>query len=201
MKTALGEAGSAKATAAIARQMQKLLASDVIYENVTRPEIDGTLADNGIEGHDVPKSTFLPDTKWLEEKEVQSALGQVSGSTAGNSTASGLHGLGLLAVRIGENELVPEVPNSVVVEGTPEVEVEVQNQGESTENAITVVVTADGHEPTQEIPTLEAAASESAVVPLTPAPEGETTLEVEVEPVAGEQVTTNNEATYSVNFE
>ena len=39
------------------------------------------------------------------------------------------------------------------------------------------------------------------MVPLTPAPEGETTLEVEVEPVPGEEVTTNNEATYTVNFE
>jgi hypothetical protein len=202
MKTALGEAGSAKATAAIARQMQKLLAADVIYESVTRPEIDGTLEDNGIEGHEVPKSTFLPGgTKWLDEKEVASALAQVSGSTAGTTTASGLHGLGLLAVRIGENELVAEVPNSVAVEGTPEVEVEVQNQGESTENGITVVVKANGHETTQEIPTLEAGAAEAAVVPLTPAPEGETQLEVEVEPVPGEHVTTNNEATYTVNFE
>jgi subtilase family serine protease len=89
----------------------------------------------------------------------------------------------------------------VVSEGTPEVEVEVQNQGESTENGITVVVTVGGKVTTQEIPTLEAGASESAVVPLTPAPEGVTKLEVEVEPVPGEQVTENNEATYTVNFE
>jgi hypothetical protein len=203
MPTALGEAGAPRATAAIARQMQKLLAADVIYESVTRPEIDGKLADNGIEGDDVPKSTLLPDgTKWLDENEVKTALGKVNGATAGEETAGpGLHGLGLLAVRIGETELVQEAPNTVVTEGTPEVEVEVQNQGESTENGITVVVTADGKETTQEIPSLEAGASESAVVPLTPAPEGETTLEVEVEPVPGEHVTTNNEATYSVNFE
>jgi subtilase family serine protease len=97
--------------------------------------------------------------------------------------------------------LVEEVSNSVVTEGTPEVEVEVQNQGESTENGVVVVVTADGAETTQEIATLEPGASETAVVPLTPTPEGVTTLEVEVEPVPGEQVTENNEATYSVNFE
>lgn len=89
----------------------------------------------------------------------------------------------------------------MVTEGTPEVEVTVQNQGESTENGVTVVVTANGKETTQEIPTLEAAAEETAVVPLTPAPEGETKLEVKVEPVPGEQFTTNNEATYTVVFE
>jgi hypothetical protein len=64
MNTALGEAGAQQATAAIARQMQKLLASDVTYESITRPEIDGKLADNGIEDHDVPKSTFVPDGTW-----------------------------------------------------------------------------------------------------------------------------------------
>jgi hypothetical protein len=201
MSTALGEAGAPRATASIARQMQKLLAADVIYETVTRPEIDGKLADNGIEGDDVPKSTFLPDgTKWLDEGEVKSALGEVNGSSGGTASP-GVHGLGLLGVRIGETELVAEAPNTVVTEGTPELEVEVQNQGESTENGITVVVIANGKETTQEIPTLEAGATGTAIVPLTPAPEGETTLEVEAEPVPGEEFATNNEATYTVNFE
>ncbi len=201
MKTALGEAGAQQATAAITRQMQKLLASDVTYEAVTRPEINGTLEDNGIEDHKVPKSTFVPDgTKWLDEAEVSKALGQVSGSTAGTVT-EGTHGLGLVAVRIGESELVPETLNSVVVEGTPEIEVEVENQGESTENGITVVVTANGHETTEEISSLEVGVAETAVVPLTPAPKGETELEIEVEPVPGEEFTDNNKATYIVNFE
>ena len=201
MKTALGEAGAQQATAVIARQMQKLLASDVIYESVTRPEINGKLAANEIEGHEVPKSTFLPDgTKWLDEAEVTKALAKVSGSNAG-TPSEGTHGLGLVGVRIGETELVPETLNSVVVEGTPELEVEVENQGESTETGLTVVVKANGKETTQEIPSLEVGVAEAAVVPLTPAPKGETTLEVEVEPVPGEEFTANNKATYTVNFE
>ena len=201
MPTALAEAGAAQATAAIAKQMQTLLAADVVYESVTRPEINGKLADEGITGDDVPKSPFVPDaTRWLDEAEVSKALGSVSGSTGGEPSP-GLHGLGLVGVSVGESELVPETANSVVTEGTPEVEVTVQNQGESTENGVTVVVIADGKETTQEIPALEAGVEETAVVPLTPAPKGETTLEVEVEPVAGEQFTDNNEATYTVNFE
>lgn len=201
MRTALGEAGAQQATAAIARQMQKLLASDVTYESITRPEINGKLADNGIEDHEVPKSTFVPDgTKWLDEAEVAKALAQVSGTNAG-APSSGTHGLGLVGVRIGESELVPEVANSVVVEGTPELEVEVENQGESTENGVTVVVTVNGKETTEEIPALEVGVAETATVPLTPAPEGLTELEIEVEPVPGEKFTENNEATYTVNFE
>jgi hypothetical protein len=201
MKTALGEAGAQQATAVIARQMQKLLASDVTYESITRPEINGKLENNGIEDQEVPKSTFVPDgTKWLDEAEVSKALGQVSGSNA-TAPSSGTHGLGLVGVRIGESELLAESLNSVAVEGTPEIEVEVENQGESTENGITAVVTANGKETTSEIPTLEVGVAEAAVVPLTPAPEGETTLEVKVEPVPGEEFTDNNEATYTVNFE
>ena len=38
-------------------------------------------------------------------------------------------------------------------------------------------------------------------IPLTPAPKGEVTLEVEAEPVPGEEVSENNEATYTVVFE
>jgi hypothetical protein len=202
MPTALGEAGAARATAAIAKQMQTLLAADVIYESVVRPEIDGKLADEGITGADVPKQTFVPDgTKWLGEEEVAKALGSVSGSTGGEEPSAGVHGLGLVGTSIGETELVAESTNSVVTEGTPEVEVTVQNQGESTENGVTVVVTVDGKETTNEIPALEAAAEETVVVPLTPAPEGLTEVEVKVEPVPGEQFTDNNEATYSVNFE
>ncbi|MBS1889589.1 MAG: hypothetical protein JSU06_20635 [Actinobacteria bacterium] len=201
MPTALGEAGAAQATAAITNQMQRLLAADILYEAVTRPEINGRLAAEGIEGEDVPKSQFLPGgTKWLNEAEVKKALGAVSGSSGGEPSP-GLHGLGLLGVSVSGTELTPETTNSVVVEGTPEIEVVVQNQGESTENGLTVVVVANGKETTGEIASLEPGAEETAVVPLTPAPKGETTLEVEVKPVPGEHVTTNNEATYTVNFE
>jgi hypothetical protein len=201
MPTALGEAGAARATAAITKQMQTLLASDVVYESVTRPEVNGKLADEGITGADLPRNTFVPDgTKWLEESEVAKALGSVSGSSGGEPSP-GLHGLGLVGTSIGGTELTAESTTSVVTEGTPEVEVTVQNQGESTENGVTVVVTANGKETTQEIAALEPLAEETAIVPLTPAPEGEAELEVEVEAVPGEQFTDNNEATYTVIFE
>ena len=84
MSTALGDVGAEKATKAIAAQMRNLSGSDVLYASVVRPEIDGVLAANGIEGDDVPKSVFLPDgTRWLDEAEVSAALGSVSGAAAG----------------------------------------------------------------------------------------------------------------------
>jgi hypothetical protein len=200
VSTALGDVGSEKAIAVIAKQMNVLVASDVLYAAVARPEIDGVLADNGIEGDDVPKSVFVPDgTKWLDESAVSEALGSVSGSTA--ASTPGVHGLGLLSTSVNGTELTPEGSTAVVAEETPEVEVTVQNQGESTENGITVSVTVDGSTLQQDISSLEAGAEETVTIPLTPAPKGEVTLEVEAEPVPGEEVSENNEATYSVTFE
>jgi hypothetical protein len=201
MSTALGDVGAEKATAGIAAQMQKLSGSDVLYASVVRPEIDGVLAANGIEGDDVPKSVFLPDgTRWLDEAEVSAALGSVSGAAAGET--SGVHGLGLIGTSVNGTELTAESTTGVISEGTPEVEVEVENQGESTENGITVSIAVNGGAPLQgQIDSIGVAETETAVIPLTPAPSGEATLEVKVDTVPGEQVSQNNEASYTVAFE
>jgi hypothetical protein len=202
MSTALGEVGSEKAVATIANQMQKFLASDVLYGSVVRPEIDRVLADNGIEGDDVPESTFLPEgTKWLDPTSVSSALGLVSGAGTGSKTG-GIHGLGLLGTSVNETSLVPESTVTVSSEETPEVEVEVQNQGESTESGITVSVTVSGGGTISgTIDSIAPQETQTVVIPLTPAPRGKVELEVEVGSVPGEGITTNNEATYTVEFE
>ncbi len=201
MSTALGDVGSERATAVIAKQMQVLVASDVLYASIVRPEIDSVLADNGLEGDEVPKSVFVPDgTQWLDEDEVSAALGAVSGAT--EAATSGVHGLGLIGTSVNGTELSAEAATSVISEGAPEVEVEVQNQGESTENGITVSVTIDGGNTLQgSIDSIAAGETSSVSIPLTPAPNGEVTLEVEVETVPGEQVSENNEASYTVAFE
>ncbi|HVY96518.1 MAG TPA: CARDB domain-containing protein [Solirubrobacterales bacterium] len=200
MSTALGNEGSAKAIGVITKQMQTLLAADTLYAAVVRPEINHVLESKGISGSDVPKSVFVPEgTKWLEESAVSSALGSVSGSNSGEASA-GVHGLGLLGVSINGTELGEEAA-TISSEETPEIEVEVQNQGESTENGIGVSVTAGGNTVEGTINTIAAGETATATIPLTPAPKGETTLEVKVETVPGEQVSENNEATYTVLFE
>jgi hypothetical protein len=199
MSTALGNVGAEKATKTIAKQMRTLLASDVIYSEVTRPEINGVLADNGIEGDDVPKNEFLPGgTEWLDETKVSTALGTVSGSSTAETP--GVHGLGLVSTSVNGTELVAESTAAVEVEETPEVEVEVQNQGESTENGVTVSVSAGGTTLQETIASIGAGETSTVVIPLTPAPKGTVTLEVKVEPVPGEQLTENNEASYTVEF-
>jgi hypothetical protein len=199
MPTALGDRGAENAMAAIAKQMQKLLASDVVYEQVFRPEADGVLAANGISGSDLPESSVLPSERWLEESTVTSALGGISGSSG--SSTSGVHGLGLIGVSVNGTELVEGAAATVSGEEGVEVEVTVQNQGESTENGVTVSVTVEGDTLQGELDELAAGEEGTATIPLTPAPKGEVTLEVEAQPVPGEQVTENNEAAFTLLVE
>lgn len=199
MSTALGEAGAEKAMAGIAKQMQKLLASDVIYEQVVRPEVDGVLATNGISDSDLPKSTFLADEKWLDENTVSEAISAISGGTATN--VSGIHGTELAGVTVNETELIEGAPTTIAGAEGVEVEVNVVNQGESTENGVNVAVTYEGTTVKGEINELPAGETGTALIPLTPTPSGEVTLEVEVEKVPGETLTENNEATYTLLIE
>jgi len=200
MSTALGSVGAERATAAIARQMQTLLAADVVYEQTARPEINAVLGNNGIDGSDVPKGTFLPDDKWLEESTVAAALGGVSGATSEGETA-GVHGLGLLGTSLNGTELADGAV--VVLEGeeAAELEARVQNQGESTENEISVSVKVNGSESQGTIESLAAGEEGTAVIPLVPTPRGEVTIEVEAATVPGEQESANNVATYTITIE
>ena len=201
MSTALGDVGSEKAMATIAKQMQKLLGSDVLYAEVVRPEIDGVLADNGIDGNDVPESVFLPDEiRWLDPTAVSSALGSVSGATS--ATTTGVHGLGLVGASVNGTALTSSAPTTISGSDTPEVSVDVQNQGDSTENGVTVTVTVSGGNTLQQdISTIGPGETQSVTIPLTPAPTGQVTLDVDVQPVPGEQVSSNNKASYTVDFQ
>jgi hypothetical protein len=199
MPTALGEAGAEKAMAGITKQMQNLLAGDIVYETVVRPEVDGVLADNGISGDELPKSSVLPDEKWLEESTVSDALGAISGNSG--SATPGVHGTELAGVIVNGTELAEGAPATVSGEEGVELEVQVSNQGESTENGVTVAVTVEGNTIKGEIDELPVGETGTATIPLTPTPSGEVTLEVEVEPVPGEELAENNVGTFTLSVE
>ena len=201
LPTATGDAGREQAITGIAEQMRTLLASDVLYEDVAAPEINQVLSDNGITDSDLPDSQFVQDgIKWLDTDEIDSALSGVSGVTA-EAPTPGLHGTELVSVAISGTTLDSSAPASIEAGDAPEVEASILNGGDSEESEVQVNVTVDDGEPvTQDIPSIAAGATEVVTIPLTPAPEGEVTLEVEVEPVPGEEMTDNNSASYTIEF-
>jgi hypothetical protein len=207
---ALGDEERTEALDQIVLHMEDFLASDVLYRQA-REEINAVLQDHGI-GEDVPESQFFPeatgggpDTTWLETTTVTEKLAGISG--AGGDQTGGLHGLGVSAVLIGDTALAADTTNTVALGGATEVEVQIDNQGDSEESDIPVTVSFDGgDEPIEGEATLDKIApgeTQSVTVPLDPAPSKGTTgtLDVLVEPLPEEQVAENNEFTAEISFE
>jgi CARDB len=204
ISTALGSQGRPQAVNAIAGYMQYFLASDVLYQRA-RAQIDTVLQDQGID-EKAPESTFLTDPqRWLDPLQVSSALALVSG---GKAASSGTHGLALYqtTVKPGNVSLDPNSPATISAGGAPEVDVQVQNQGDSEETDVGVTFQLTGGAQTisgdATIPRISAGGIETGSIPIQPAPDTgqQLTLEVTVQPVPGEQIADNNRSTYQVTF-
>jgi CARDB protein len=204
ISTALGTQGRAQAVNSIADYMQYFLASDVLYARA-RTQIDAVLQDQGINER-APESVFLTDPeRWLDSLQVSSALALVSGS---KQATSGTHGLALYQtiVKPGDVSLDPNSPATISGSGPPEIDVEVQNQGDSEETDVGVSFELTGGTQTisgdATIPRIAAGGIQTATMPIQPAPDTgqELTLEVTVTPVPGEQIADNNRSTYQITF-
>jgi hypothetical protein len=200
--TAFAREGSNEATAAIAGQMRAFLASDVLYARA-QDVIGQVLEQEGIP-EQAPGSQFLPESpNWLDPDEVTAALGGVAGAETA-SADGGVHGLALLQTTILPTGAVLEegVPVTAAAEGA-ELEVQVQNQGDSDETQIPVSYEIEGgSEGEATLETIAPQETETVTLPIEDAPAGETvTLVVRVEPVPDEAIEENNEAAYDVTFE
>jgi hypothetical protein len=206
---AFGNEDPLGALAQITDQMSDFLASDVLYRRA-RDEIAAVLSDEGI-SEKVPESDFFPresdgapDLEWLDETTISEKLAGVTGTEA---EGAALHGLGITSVLVNGTDVSPDTDNTVSGNGNPEVEVAVTNQGDTEESDVNVEVSVSGEgEPIsseETIPKLDPAATETATVPLDPAPPTGTpvTIEVFVPLVLGEQVSDDNEFSYDVTFE
>ncbi|MGB0120955.1 MAG: CARDB domain-containing protein [Solirubrobacterales bacterium] len=202
MSTATGNEGKEGAIKTIANQMATLSASDVLYNQVTRHQIDFTIEDNGANSAAMPKSTFVPEVAtWVDPAGVEDALNGVTGDTS-PATDGGVHGTGLESTVIGATTLDPAAPVVIPAGTEPSVVVSVMNQGDSEETDIEVTVSVDGADAlTGSIDTLSPGETGQATVLLTPAPSGEVQVDVSVTGVDGEAILDNNEASYTVTFE
>ena len=204
---ALGDESRRQGSDGVAAQMQVFLASDVIYAGRFRPALSKVLADEDIGGVRVPASAFVPDIDWLQPSRVADAVsGLRTGTGSEDDTAGGLHGNGLVGVALGGTALTPGGGGTVQLTTGLEFDVQVANQGDSTETDVKVTVRvgegADASEFTGTLDTIAAGETKSVTVALDEQPPtGQNVpIEVEVEPVAGEEKTDNNSQSYSVIF-
>jgi hypothetical protein len=200
----------------IAAQMQFFLTSDVIYSQRYLPELLGEIEDEDLQDDvPVPDSlrdpetiAFLPDISWLRPQTVADRLAGIG--TAGSEPAEpGLHGTGLGSVTVtpAGTALAEGAPAQIPATEDVAFDIELANQGEHPEQDIVVVVEIAGAEgdPITLEETLDAInPGESKVVnvPLAETPPiGEPVdINVQIEPVPGEEKTDNNEASFTAIF-
>ncbi len=210
IRTALGSenAASEKATGEIAGQMQKLLASDVLYSQRVAPLIKEQLDDNSITGQTIAASKFLPNLGWLDPDTVAARIGGTGTSGTKTPTTPGPHGHGLVSVAVGDVTLQPQpAVNRIPAGSDTTFRVTFQNQGGSDESdvKVTVRVGAEGSKAivvNKTVPQTKQGANAEVDIPLGQSPPIGTpvTIQVTVGKVPGEQKTDNNTQSYTGLF-
>ena len=193
--------------------MQVFLASDVILKYRFRPNVIETLEEEDLTGEvSVPRPQeleFVPDVQWVDPDFVAdeiSGLRGGGGGAADEPAAPGLHGNGLGTVTLGGVALVPGASATVPLAEDLSFEVQVVNQGENNETDVNVKVTVgegnDAIEREEQVPEIAIGEQQTVTIPLgEEPPTGENVpVKVEVEPVAGEEMTDNNVGEFTVIF-
>jgi CARDB protein len=197
---ATARAQTANAITTISNAMGSLYASDILWKNIGAPEIKKVLQDENVDGQALPAGNFMPAnaTDYLNQATLVTKLNAITGQTA---TTGGTHGLQLVQTQIGGTTLSPSGTNHVA-SGAQELDIGVQNSGNSDETGINVTATLAGSTLTGQLQALSAGETGTVKIPLTtkPTPGTSTTLQVVVQPVPGEQLTDNNQSTYTVIF-
>ena len=193
-------------TARIAQMMQVFLASDVLLKSRYLVDLDDALKKEQIDAHQPSKGalTFVENLDWLQPDYVAD---QIAGIRGGGGTATaGLHGDGLGTVSLGGVALTPGASATVQVTRDTAFDVQVANQGDSTETDVGVTVAvgsgADAIKLEETIDEIAAGETKTVTIPLSEQPPtGQNVpIKVNVKPVPGEKVTDNNVGEFTVIF-
>jgi hypothetical protein len=203
---ALAEEERRESTGAIAGAMQAFLASDVLmrarFAEVLRERLEAEEITEDPPGRGA--LTFLDNIDWVDPDFVAD---EVAGLRGADGTATpGLHGNGLGTVSLAGTALTPGSSTTVQLTEDAAFEIQVLNQGDSTETDVRVTVSVgsggDAFEAEETIDEIAAGEQKPVTIPLSEQPPtGQNVpITVRVEPVTGEEVTDNNEGEFTVIF-
>jgi CARDB len=203
---ALAEEERRNSTGRIADMMRVFLASDVLLTARFEPSADDALKNEGLDAT-INKGSlpFVQDIDWVSPDFVADEIAGIRGTDGGAATP-GLHGNGLGTVSLGGVALTPGGSATVPLTGDIAFDVQVVNQGDSTETDVQVQVAVgqggDAIDLEDTIPEIAAGEAKNVTIPLTEQPPtGQNVpITVRVKPVPGEEVTDNNEAEFTIIF-
>ena len=202
-----------RAGSVLASQMQRLLASDVVYDDEFKDPSSAELKQQGVTGTNesggplVPDSDFLQTADFATTTSMVNVLSKIRGGAV-TPSQGGLRGTNIVKVKVlpAGTELSTTTQTTIIVPHEPRLRGRLEDSGDSQETSIPVTLT---------IPQSRAATSlkktiyfinpgQQTAVTFTniPAPNfgTPTTVKVEVQPVPGESNTDNNSADYPVIF-
>jgi hypothetical protein len=193
--------------ALLAEQADRLLASDVVWDDLFLAPATKQMDDEGVTGVSAPDSNFVANRDLTTERSMSLLLTRLRGATTGGKP-TGLHGTNLVSVKTlpADQTLSPTDENTVT--GSPDLAfvVAIEDSGESQEVGIKVTLTIAKPQgaivKTKTIGLINPGQTKSVTftdigsVPFAQ----KTTVNVDVAAVPGEQRTNNNKASYPVIF-
>jgi hypothetical protein len=206
-----GSKDAAAAGALLASQAERLVASDVVWDDLFKEPAVAVLKEEEISGVEVPDSNFVQTPDLASTRSMVPIWERINGSAASGSTTgtpSGLHGTNIESVKVipGGQTLSESTENTVEASTDLGFAVAVANGGDSQEVKIVVTLTIQ-QSPTpivkkQTIDIINPEETKTVVFRDFPSVDfGERRiLRVDVDPVPGESKTDNNSAEYPVIF-
>ncbi len=193
---------------ALAQEIARFYASDVVYKDYALPQIYGALHAAGTRFSPINGDQFLPNVQWVLPSFIAKELHvNVPGAQSTKATP-GLHGHSLTSVSVGGTTLQPNgATNTVPASPIPSFTLNFAN-GSPTNNEHNVVckVSINGTNPavsgTTTVPETFAGKSATCTVKLNAAPpKGTQNVVATIEKVPGEKNLSNNTISYTVNFQ
>ena len=206
-----GSKDAAAAGALLASQAERLVSSDVVWDDLFKEPGVTTLRDEQISGVEVPDSNFVQTPDLASTRSMVPIWERINGSAASGGTTgtpSGLHGTNIESVKVvpGGQTLSESTENTIEASTDLAFAVAVANGGDSQEVKIPVTLTIQ-QSPT---PIVKKATidiinpDETKTVVFRDFPSvdfGERrVMRIDVDPVPGEAKTDNNSAEYPVIF-
>ena len=187
----------------LANQAQRLVASDVVYADAFKAASESVLEQQGVTNVAVPASVFVQNPEFSSPTFwTQTVERLTQGPEAG-----GVRGNGIAGVRVqpGGQDLVRGEDNTVEQSADLAFEVLVENSGESQETQVKVILIIRQDPQIRKEQVIDVInPQETKTVRFTGFDtlqfSTQTTLQVQVEPVEGEQNTNNNTREYPIIF-
>jgi hypothetical protein len=196
-----------EAATLLAAQVQRLLTSDIIWDDLFKTPTTDVLKSEGVTGVSVPSSKFLITPDFASSGAMKTVWERLQGASSGGGTTTGVHGTGIESVKVlpDEVELSQDTETTIKVTQDLAFEVAVKDTGDSEEVQVEVDLTIQRTptpiKKTETIPLINPGETKTVVFrDLGSPPFDKTTVKVDVIPVSGEKSTANNSFEYPVIF-